>query len=395
MISIVPFTADLAPAVRAFNLRIAPAGVTRFPESPVSEFLPAEAGRRTYEESFLAMEGGRMRGGYILVRQEVSFGGEIARVAGLRLPISEALVDGQYGMVPSLLLRNALKREPLLWGAGMGGEQRPVARLLRSGRFCLEPVPFYFKITRPARFLTQSKVVHPWAAGLAAWSGAAWAASRAADLALVRERSRMRGVRVEAVNEFGGWADGLWDEVRHRYACARVRDSHMLNAVYRPDGPYERIQVWDGARLTGWAVLLDLQLREHPKFGNARSGQIVDCFGQPEDAPMIMKAACRFLTERGVDFIRSHQSHPAWGEALGGAGFLRGRSYFIFTASAAFRNRLNQVDPHRLGLHVNRGDGDSPFFLPKQGEPVMEHLLSPARLRLVGARKMAPRGTLV
>jgi len=369
MISIVPFTDELAPAVRDFNVRLAPAGVSRFPESPVSQYLPHTDGRRTYEEAFLAMEDGQMRGGYILVRQEVSFGGEISSAAGLRLPISEALVNAKYALVPALLLRNALNRQPLLWGAGMGGEDKPVARLLKSSKFCMQPVPFYFKIHRPARFFTRSKVINPWLARLAAWSGAAWAASRAADLALVRGRSRMRGVRLEVVPEFGAWADRLWNEAKARYGCAGVRDSHMLNALYRTGGPYQRIQVWEGARLAGWAVLLDLQLRDHARFGNARGGQIVDCFGHPEDAATIIKAACRFLEKRGVDFIRSHQSHPAWGEALRGAGFLRGRSYFIFTASPAFQRRLNEVDLDRRSLHVNRGDGDSPFFLPQQGVP--------------------------
>ena len=99
-IEIRPFSAEWLNAVREFNGRLDTAGAApgmRLPEDPQTEMLPGS-------ETWLALEGGAVRGGYTLRPQQFSFRGEIRRVAHYRLPVSEGLIDRSYAMVGSLLL---------------------------------------------------------------------------------------------------------------------------------------------------------------------------------------------------------------------------------------------------------------------------------------------------
>ncbi len=386
MIQIVPLNEEYSPAVRRFNERLRPSHVTAFPDSPRSLWLPNTGDRRIYEEFFVAMEEGDVRGGYILIRQDVSIHGAPTRVAGLRLPISEAVVDKKYATVPVRLVRDALRRQPLLFGMGMGGNHTPIARLLKALNFKLEAVPFYFKVGRPVRFLTNSHVMEPWLARTVAYSGLAWTTARLVELSRVRRRGLARRARVETVSSFDVWADRLWREAKDEYSWVSVRDSHVLNALYSPDDRrFLRLRIWDGDRIVGWTVLLDLRLKNHKRFGTVRSGHIVDCFADPVDAEMVIHASTRYLEARGVDFIRSHQSHPAWRNALKTAGFSQMRSLFLFGASPACQEVLDNVDPNRIGVHLNRGDGDSALYLPREGVPAGSYEI-PEKVRAAAMR---------
>jgi hypothetical protein len=108
---------------------------------------------------------------------------------------------------------------------------------------------------------------------------------------------------------------------------------------------------------------MDQNLKGHERFGTVRAGLIVDVMGSVNDAPKIMAAASRYLERRRVDLVRSHQSHPAWGEALRTAGFFPGPSYFLFATSRAMTARLEAVDPDQARVHCTRGDGDGPQYL--------------------------------
>ncbi|HLJ50803.1 MAG TPA: hypothetical protein VKU01_32555 [Bryobacteraceae bacterium] len=370
MIEIRTLSDGLAPSVRAFNERVSTRGVTPFPEEPVSQWLPKRLGCAIYEEPFVAIEDGQVRGGYILIQQEASIGGQITSIGGLRLPISEALVNPKYGLLPARLVLDAQRRQPLLFGMGMGGEQTPVARLLGGLKFQLRRVPFYFKINHAARFLTGSTILKPWLARLLLYSGVGWAGTHALSFSLAKPHGAVRKVIAREIGAFDDWADRLWEANHAQYSFVAVRNSSTLNALYPPaDKRFIRLQVKHGRRIAGWALLLDLHLTDHPRFGNLRAGQIVDCFAAPDDAQHVIRAASQYLENRGVDFVRSHQSHPSWRRALQLSGFFPGRSYFLFGASPALGSLLARVDPNNSGVHLNRGDGDGPLYLPRKGIP--------------------------
>jgi len=351
-IEIRPFSAEWRQAVRQFNGRLDEANVApgmRLPEDPQTEMLPAS-------ESYLAVEEGVVRGGYTLRPQQFSFRGEIRPVAHYRLPVSEGPIDKRYALVGSLLLRSALQKEPLLYALGMGGFEQPLPRMLQAMGWGLSPVPFYFRVVHPARFLRKIRAarVSRWRAALmdfAASTGIGWLGIHATQ----RSRTRWGGrVPRKEVGEFGAWADEIWEDSHRAYGMVAVRNSEVLQQLYPASSArFLRIQV--GA--AGWAVMLDTAMHDDPYFGDLRVGTIVDCLAKPVDAAKVIRSARIYLEQRGVDLIISNQGHPAWTEALRADGFFNGPTNFVFGASPALC-ALGVAD-----RHINRGDGDGPVHL--------------------------------
>jgi len=351
-IEIRPFSAEWLDAVRDFNRRLNAAGVAagmRLPEDPQADMLPGS-------ETYLALEGGVVRGGYTLRPQRFSFRGEIRRVAHYRLPISEGTIDKRYSIVGSLLLRSALQKEPLLYALGMGGEQQLLPRMLQAAGWNIAAVPFYFRVAHATRFLRNIRAARKgrWRAGLmdlAAATGTGWLA--------IRTLQGLRTARVSAptgkeLADFGLWADEIWQECAGSYGTVAARNAEVLRQLYPPSSPrFLRLQ----AGADGWAVLLDTAMRDDPYFGDLRVGTIVDCLARPESAAPVIRDARLYLERRGVDLIISNQAHPAWGEALRTDGFFQGPSNFLFAASP----KLAVAGISEC--HFNRGDGDGPVHL--------------------------------
>lgn len=349
-IEIVPFSAELRSVVREFNGRLDAAGVEeglRLPADPHAEMLPGS-------QSYLALEDGVVRGGYTLRPQKFSFRGEIRCVAHYRLPVSEGIIDKRFALVGALLLRDALQKEPLLYALGMGGYQQPLPRMLQAAGWSLSPIPFYFRVVHPARFLRQIRAARGsrWRLllmDLAASTGAGWLGLHA----IQRLRTHTAAAAFSEVAEFGLWADELWEVVHRAYGMIGMRNAEELRQLYPQSNPrFLRIQT-----AAGWAVLVDTAMRGDQYFGDLRVGTIVDCLARPEDAAAVIRAARVHLEQRGVDLILSNQSHPAWMEALRADGFFGGPSNFLLATSPALR-KLGVVD-----WHINRGDGDGPVHL--------------------------------
>src|SRR5206468_6075236 len=120
------------PALQAFNRRLEAGGAPwRFPESPVSDWLPPGAGAPVWQEYLLLLEDETVRGACALKRQEAAVRGERRRVGSFYWPLSEGAIAARYALVAMRLLRAALEVEPLLFLVGMGGADTPMARLIR------------------------------------------------------------------------------------------------------------------------------------------------------------------------------------------------------------------------------------------------------------------------
>jgi hypothetical protein len=88
--TISPQLPEHAGIVREFNQRLAAGGRRyRFPESPVPHWLPPAPGRRLFQEHFLAVDAGTVRGGYILKHQDFRLDGETCEVGNYQLPLAE------------------------------------------------------------------------------------------------------------------------------------------------------------------------------------------------------------------------------------------------------------------------------------------------------------------
>jgi hypothetical protein len=372
----VQFAAEHAPAVRAFNERLARAGAPwRFPETAVPDWLPHAAGVPVWQEYFLLLEGDAVRGAYVLKRQDAVVGRRAPprRVGSFYWPLSEGTIDPAYALVAPRLLQAALEHEPLLFLVGMVGRDRPIARLVRALGWRLSSVPFYFKPLRPGRFLRELRYGRHrpgvrFALDLASVSGAGWLGLTLAGLALRAGARRPAPVRIDAVQRFGDWADAIWAANAPRYSFVGGRDAAALNATYPPErGAFIRLRIARGDQAIGWAVLQDSLPGSSEHFGGMRVGTIVDGFAAPEDAAAVLRAGTHVLAERQVDVIISNQSHRAWRRALTHAGFLRGPSSWLFAPSPALAALVFAVDPAGQAVHVNRGDGDWPWGTGLEG----------------------------
>src|SRR5258708_2745129 len=123
----------MVPQVIDFNRRLRASGVAyQFPETPTPEWLPPATGAALFQEYFLASDGGAVRGGYVLKHQPFALGGALTPVGNYRLPLSEGLCDPTFAPLGARLLRHCLKRQPLLYAAGIGSRDEDIARMLRA-----------------------------------------------------------------------------------------------------------------------------------------------------------------------------------------------------------------------------------------------------------------------
>ena len=208
-IVIQPFTRECEPAVAAFNQRLAPQKTPvafHFPERCVSEWLPPRAGCRIRQDYFLAIDdSAAVRGGYILKTQDFWINGGLEPIGNLQLPLSEGIVDPRYGFVGLQLVLDAVKRQPLLYSLGMGGLDGPYPKLLKGLRWSLFPVPFLFRVVKPAgvfcpraALAADRPALRRLGASLLAATGTAWLGTR------IAQRVNKPAIRADARPEVEG-----------------------------------------------------------------------------------------------------------------------------------------------------------------------------------------------
>jgi hypothetical protein len=371
-ISIHPYSAAHVEAVRQLNDRLRAGGETsQFPISPVPEWLPNVAGRKPFQEYYVADDDrGAVRGGYILKHEDFWIRDRVVPLADLQLPLSEGVVDKAYVPIGPLVLRHALQTQPLLFGLGMGGPRESLARLLQAAGWTMFAVPFFFRIVHPAAFLRNLAIlrrrgpVARWTFDALAMSGVGWLGVRGVQAFYRRRVPADPDVAFEPQNEFSAWADLLWDECKTQYGMSAVRNAETLQVLYpQADPRFIRLLVTRRRRPIGWAVLLDTRVAGHKQFGDMRLGSIVNCLAATAETAHVAGAARTFLESQGVDLIISNQSHAAWCRGLRQAGFLQGPSNFLFAASRDLAKLLDRQGVRNEDLHVNRGDGDGPINL--------------------------------
>lgn len=372
MIHIEQYADRHTEAVRRFNERLRAGGASsRFPVAPVPTWLPKIDGRSIFQEYYLALdEEGEVRGAYILKHQDFQISGRVVRIADFHMPISEGVVDRRYSQVGVTLLRDALSKQPLLYGLGIGGYEEPLARMFEAAGWSMFSVPFFFHVIRPKNFLRNVVIFRRSALkrtvfDLAAVSGLGWFGIRAIQMLHHRKTAASSLlVEVDTIDKFTDWADKLWRSCKERYSMSAVRDAETLRILYPKNNKrFLRLKITKESKTIGWAVVLDSQLSGHKHFGDMRLGAIVDCFASVDDTAAVVDAARRFLESRGVDLIVSNQSHAAWQKGFREAGFLNGPSNFIFAASKKLAELLKNEGVENDDLHFNRGDGDGPIHL--------------------------------
>ncbi len=369
-IVIEPYSDQHTTAVREFNTRLGCKGVSfRFPESSVSQWLPRRDSIPLYQEYFVALEGNTVRGAYIVKQQAFKCNGEATMIGNYQLPISEGITDRHYAHVGLLMLKDALKRQPLLFGLGMGGFDEPIVQMLKAMKWRMVFCPFYFHVSHPFRFLREIVFLRRqrfrrMMLDFLTFSGLGWIAIKSfQSLKRLTQRATL-DLTSEEVENFSFWADEFWKRARDHYAMVAVRDAAILNRLYpSSNGRFKRIKVLQRGEVIGWAVLLNTKMENHKYFGRMRVGSVVDCLAVEGEEYHVIAMATRYLEHMGVDIIVTNQLHRSWCEAFSGNGYLLGPSNFIFAASPQLAENLAPFETWSMKVHLTRGDGDGPINL--------------------------------
>jgi hypothetical protein len=370
-LAIQPLTDEYIPAVKEFNSRLTAAGAPfdmRLREFSLSDWLPKRDHGRLYQEDFVVLQDGVVRGGYRMKRQDFSFGGKVLPVDCFHWPISEAAINKAYSWVFVYMLRHVQRNQPLVYSLGMAGDAESfIPRMLRSAGWKVKTLPFFFKAHHAGRFLRELRAMRKTA--LRRWLLDAAAYTRIGSFAIdAAQYVRAAGARVheevEGVQGAADWADDLWRECKDRYAMIAARDSESLNLLYPGSSRrYLSYRISREEKTLGWAVLLDTRMKNNKYFGNMRVGTVVDCLARPENAAAVVRAATRILEERDVDLLVSNQLEAHWCSAFRSAGFFAGPSNFSFAVSPDLSELLYPFDRVAHQVHMTRGDGEGPLHL--------------------------------
>ncbi len=368
-IVIQPYRPEHEPAVAEFNQRLRQAGEDDnmvFYRWAEPRWLPRRAESRIYNEYFVAVDEGIVRGGYALKTQEFFFpDGKTRSIAYYHHPLSEGIVNKTHAVVGTLLLRDAMQRAPILYCLGMGGYDRPLPRMLVRLGWAHSLVPFFFRIVNPSRFLRNMQTLRSspsrkFLMDVAAYSGAGWAGSKLFQgyrQLLAPQSGAIEGCEVASFEADTKGLQSLWEQARQTCSFTAVRDAEALRTLYPPAQKHlTRLVVRRNGSAIGWAVVGER--RKDAKYGNLRVGSVVDCFALPGDLFSVVQGATQTLERQGFDLILSNQSHQAWGEAFKAAGYLSGPSNFLFAASKKLAELLAPFEEVRPRIHLTRADGD-------------------------------------
>jgi len=364
------------PAVVRFNRRLSMGGVAPdlfLSETAVPSWLGADGGP-LFQEQFVAWDGEEVRGGYVLKHQMFRVMKRVESVGFFHAPVSEALVDKRWSMLGATFLRDALKRQPLLYCLGMGGVEQPLPRILSALGWSITLVPFAFMLARPAACLQElaairqrplARVIRPLLRNALGNASSGWLLRAVASYRAPAARwtSRHASSRRAIARDFPEWADSADDAPAHRFAA--VRDRLTLNRLYPPESVRFlklRVETSDGSCL-GWAVLLNTQMENHRHFGNLRVGSIIDANARAGTELLVLQSAVAELRDREVDIIVANFSADEWQAAAMSAGMMLGPSNFALACSKALTARIGDVSKLRSYVHVTRGDGDGPINL--------------------------------
>jgi hypothetical protein len=368
-IVIEPYRAEHEPAVAEFNQRLQRAGADNnlvFFRSAQPRWLPRSAESRIYNEYFVAVEGGIVRGGYALNIQEFVFSdGRVRSIGYYHHPLSEGIVNKAHAIVGTLLLRDAMQRSPLLYCLGMDGYEHPLPQMLVRLGWAHFLVPFFFRVLNPSQFLRnmqtlRSSPLRRFLLDLGANSGAGWAGSKLIQSYLALRAPRSIAADCFEVSDFeadAGDLQAVWEHSRDSCSFAAVRDAQALRNLYPPEQTkLTRIVMRHKGATIGWAVVG--ARRQDAKYGEMQVASVVDCFAVPGQLFSVVRGATETLERQGFDLILSNQSHQAWGKAFKAAGYLAAPSNFLFAASKKLAELLAPFDANRPRMHLTRADGD-------------------------------------
>lgn len=348
------YTPEWEPAVARFNKRMADGNAPADFDIPQRAVAYPDVLPRA--EAWLAVDDGEVRGGMIILMHagylNDGSGGRTEIVANFQSPLSEGIIDPKYTMISIQMIRSALKRFPHSYVVGMGHADRPVARLLKAAGWTVRPVPFFFRILKSRRALTQLKPLQRKAPLRIASMLAAYTGGGAAALAVVqRKRPNAKGFSTSEIKA-DVHDDEAWTAVEERISFGIVRNSETLGRYLIPE--MRRFAVHRNNEYCGWFSIIVARMRNHSYFGNLTVGTLCDIVSVDADnAAAFVELAVREARAAGCDMIVSNQLSDETQHAMKDAGFLSYTSNYLFASSKALSAVVNDST-----AFVTRQDGD-------------------------------------
>lgn len=352
-------------SAKAFNARMAAADA---PGDFVAEIVhPAEANARIAKRQYVVVDGETVRGGVLKVEYPAWLNGAPASATNYQSPISEGIIDKKQSLTAMVLVKFMQQPGTRSFIVGMGNARNPLPRLLKAGGWSVEPIPFFFRVCRPNRFLSELRLLKDdpkrrILAKVAKKTGGGWLGIRLLQSRGVLAGLSSRSYRIQPTNDWGPWADVLWKPFRNNCSFGVLRDRETLNELYPvSDGRLIRLLLERDGRPVGWAVCFNSQMEGHAIFGNLRVATILDCIADAQDAPSLIALATRSLHSAGADLVVSNQTHGCWRSAFHRCGFLASKSNYLLAMSPTLAQDV--AGGARDHIHVTRGDGDGRIHL--------------------------------
>lgn len=352
-------------AVKAFNARMAAANA---PADFVAESVnPVEASARMAKKQYVVVDGPHVHGGVLKVEYPAWLNGSPLSAINYQSPISEGIIEKKYALTAMLLVKFMQQAGSRSFIVGMGDQRNPLPRLLKAGGWRVEPVPFFFRVCRPNRFLSELRLLKDRPqrrilAKIAAATGAGWLGIRALQSRGVLARVASRRYTIRSVAEWGPWADLLWERFRAGCAFGVSRDRQTLLELYPAHDPrLLRFLIELDGEPAGWTACFNSQMNNHAIFGNLRVATILDCIAAPEHAASSIALTSSSLDSAGAALVVSNQTHRDWLDAFRRCGFQTSKSNYLLAMSPALAQDVNSAGSERI--HITRGDGDGRIHL--------------------------------
>lgn len=374
-IRVVAHAPEWKPAVEAFNARMRAAGSRwGFYVDAEPTWLPKRReDQASWREYWLCIEGeDTVRGGYALKPQRWLIRGTPEWVTDWQGPFTEGAINTRYAALGMRLVRDMLKKRPLLYSWGHGADETPLVQMVKALGWLVLPTPVAVRVVQPRAFLRRNRVLRDRPSRRAlldilAFTGLGTMGLTALHAALRLGSGHLYRAHVEEVEAFGPWADEIWERAQGAYTALAVRDADAMNTLLPPGerqaewSPVHRLRVLRDGRVIGWAVTTCARLEDDHRFGDLVVGCLVDYFGLPEDAPYIVCGAFRWLRRAGAEVVFANQSDPRWYRAFRAAGFALFEGKRLFCAAPPLAQKLPPRDElERGGLFLTNMDGHGP-----------------------------------
>lgn len=242
-------------------------------------------------------------------------------------------------------------REEMPLNLSLGQTEQMRAILLRAGWIQVAPLETYLLLLKPSKVL-KKKMPGPVVPLASAWFQLRHGARR-----LMSGQSKFE-TTVEDIKHFDNRYDELWNRVSESYGCSVVRDASYMNWKYvdQPGQSFERLEIREGERLVGCAVLSVFD----PDLAYAyRRVNIIDIVSSAESQDLfaVLSAVVDRSKKLNADAIFMHLINHRIQQALENIGFLkRSPTRYLVVSPDETVDQRRLTDPSQW--LVTQGDSD-------------------------------------